>query len=133
MLTEQQEEKIQELESAFKRLVDISNDDYFYKLLLYPDCFKHSLLFEEDKDKLLAELYIKWKNTAIAPTNLNKVNNYIDELTQKAHFLTSKLDYSDLRLTYSEVLNKVYETRKNLNENIEIREVYFRGRGRFWI
>ena len=122
MLTEQQEEKIQELASAFKRLVDISNDDYFYKLLLYPDCFKHSLLFEEDKDKLLAELYIKWKNTAIAPTNLNKVNNYIDELRQKAHFLTSKLDYSDLRLTYSEVLNKVYETRKNLNENIEIVE-----------
>lgn len=59
MLTEQQEEKIQELASDFKRLVDISNDDYFYKLLLYPDCFKHSLLFEEDKDKLLAELYIK--------------------------------------------------------------------------
>ena len=122
MLTEQQEEKIQELASAFKKLADISNDDYFYKLLLYPDCFKQSLLFEEDQDKLLAELYIKWKNTAIAPTNLNKVNNYIGELSQKAHFLTSKLDYSDLRLTYSEMLNKVYETRKNLNENIEIVE-----------
>lgn len=122
MLNEQQEEKIQELASAFKRLADISNDDYFYKLIFYPDCFKQSLLFEEDKEKLLAELYIKWKNTAIAPTNLNTVDNYIDTLRWKAHYLKDKLDYSDLRLTYSEVLNKVYETRKNLNENIEIVE-----------
>lgn len=38
MLTEQQEEKIQELASAFKKLADISNDDYFYKLTLFPDC-----------------------------------------------------------------------------------------------
>lgn len=37
-------------------------------------------------------------------------------------FFTSKLDYSHLRLTYPEMLNKVYETRKNLNENIEIVE-----------
>lgn len=35
MLTEQQEEKIQELASAFKKLADISNDDYFYKLTLF--------------------------------------------------------------------------------------------------
>lgn len=122
MLTEQQEEKIQELASAFKKLADISNDDYYYKLLLYPDCFKQSLLFEEDKEKLLAELYIKWKNTAIAPTNLNKVDNYIDTLRWKTHYLKDRLDYSDLRLTYSEALNKIYETRKNLNENIEIVE-----------
>ena len=122
MLNEQQEEKIQELASAFKKLVDISNDDYYYKLRFYPDYFKYLLIFEENREKLLAELYIKWKNVAIAPTNFNELNNYIDDLWQTAHFLTSKLDYSHLRLTYPEMLNKVYETRKNLNENIEIVE-----------
>ena len=119
MLNEQQEEKVQELASAFKKLADISNDDYYYKLLLYPDCLKHSLEFEENSDKLFAELCIYWKNTALAPTNLNRLDNYIDTLRQEAHFLQSKFDYSNLRLTYSEVLNKVYDARKNLNENIE--------------
>ena len=39
MLNEQQEEKVKELASAFKRLVDISNDDYFYKLRFYQIIF----------------------------------------------------------------------------------------------
>ena len=122
MLNEQQEEKVQELANTFKKLAEISNDDYFHKLRVYPDYFKYLLIFEENREKLLAELYIKWKNVAIAPTNSNKLNNYINELWVTAHFLTSKLNYSQLRFTYPEMLNKVYETRKNLNENIEIVE-----------
>ena len=119
MLTEQQEEKIQELASAFKKLADISNDDYFYKLLLYPDCFKYSLEFEENKDKLLEELSASWENTAIAPDKFNREQNYIDTLRWKTHYLKDKMGYSSLRLTYPEVLIKVCEARKNLNENIE--------------
>lgn len=49
MLNEQQE-KVQELASAFKRLVDISNDDYFYKLRFYPDYFQYLLIFEENRE-----------------------------------------------------------------------------------
>lgn len=120
MLNEQQEEKVRELADAIKKIADISNDDYFYKLTLFPDCFKYSLEFEEDKDKLLEKLSASWRNTAIAPDKFNREQNYIDELRQKAHFLKSNIGYSDLRLAYSEVLNKVYETRKNLNGNIKI-------------
>lgn len=119
MLNEQQEEKVQELASAFKKLAEISNDDYFFLLLLYPECFKWSLELEEDKDKLLEELSASWKNTAIAPDKFNRDQNYIDTLRWKTHYLKDKMGYSSLRLTYSEVLVKVYEARKNLSENIE--------------
>lgn len=119
MLNEQQEEKVQELASAFKKLADISNDDYFFKLLFFPDCFGRALEFEENKDQLLEELSASWENTAIAPTNYNRAENYIDTLRWKAHYLKDKAEYSSLRLTYSEVLIKVYEAPKNLNENIE--------------
>lgn len=119
MLNEQQEEKVLELASAFKKLADISNDDYFFLLLLYPECFKWSLELEENKDQLLEELSASWKNTAIAPDKFNRDQNYIDTLRWKTHYLKDKVGYSSLRLTYSEVLVKVYEARKNLNENIE--------------
>lgn len=119
MLNEQQEEKVLELASAFKKLADISNDDYFFLLLLYPECFKWSLELEENKDQLLEELSASWKNTAIAPDKFNRDQNYIDTLRWKTHYLKDKVGYSSLRLTYSEVLIKVYEARKNLNENIE--------------
>lgn len=119
MLNEQQEEKVQELASAFKKLADISNDDYFFKLISFPDCFGRVLEFEENKEKLLEKLSASWKNTAIAPTNFNRDQNYIDILWEKTHYLKDKMEYSILRLTYSEVLVEVYEARKNLNENIE--------------
>ena len=119
MLNEQQEEKVQELENVFKKLANISYDDYYYKLLLYPEIFKFSLEFEENKDKLLEELFASWKNIAIAPNDFNRKQNCIDTLRWKTHFLEDKMEYSDLRLTYSDVLIKVYETRKNFNENIE--------------
>lgn len=119
MLNEQQEEKILELASAFKKLADISNDDYFFLLLLYPECFKWSLELEENKDQLLEELSASWKNTAIAPDKFNRDQNYIDTLRWKTHYLKDKVGYSNLRLMYSEALVKVYEARKNLNENIE--------------
>ena len=119
MLNEQQEEKVQELASAFKKLADISNDDYFFLLLLYPECFKWSLELEENKDQLLEELSASWKNTAIAPDKFNRDQNYIDTLRWKTHYLKDKVGYSNLRLMYSEALVKVYEARKNLNENIE--------------
>lgn len=119
MLNEQQEEKVLELANAFKKLADISNDDYFFLLLLYPECFKWSLELEENKDQLLEELSASWKNTAIAPDKFNRDQNYIDTLRWKTHYLKDKVGYSSLRLTYSEVLIKVYEARKNLNENIE--------------
>ena len=122
MLNEQQREKVQELENAFKKLANISYDDYYYKLLLYPKIFKFSLEFEENKDKLLEELSVSWKNIAITPNDFNTKQNCIDMLRWKTHFLEDKMEYSDLRLTYSDVLIKVYETRKNLNENIEIVE-----------
>lgn len=119
MLNEQQEEKIQELASAFKKLADISNDDYFYKLLLYPDCFKYSLELEEDKEKLLEELSASWENTAIAPDKFNREQNYIQELQRKTHYLKVMTDYSSLRILYEEVLVKVCGARKNLNANID--------------
>ena len=119
MLNEQQEEKVLELASAFKKLADISNDDYFFLLLLYPECFKWSLELEENKDQLLEELSASWKNTAIAPDKFNRDQNYIDTLRWKTHYLKDKVGYSNLRLMYSEALVKVYEARKNLNENIE--------------
>lgn len=119
MLNEQQEEKVLELASAFKKLADISNDDYFFLLLLYPECFKWSLELEENKDQLLEELSASWKNTAITPDKFNRDQNYIDALRWKTHYLKDKVGYSNLRLMYSEVLVKVYEARKNLNENIE--------------
>lgn len=119
MLNEQQREKVQELEDAFKKLAKISYDDYYYKLLLYPKIFKFSLEFEKNKDKLLEELSVSWKNIAITPNDFNRKQNCIDTLRWKTHFLENKMEYSDLRLTYSDVLIKVYETRKNLNENIE--------------
>lgn len=119
MLNEKQEEKVQELTSAFKKLADIGNDDYFFKLLLFPDCFKYSLEFEEDKEKLLEELSASWENTAITPNNENMAENYIDTLRWQTHYLKEKTEYSSLRLTYSEVLIKTYEARKNLNDNIE--------------
>lgn len=119
MLNEQQEEKVLELASAFKKLADISNDDYFYKLTLFPDCFKYSLEFEEDKEKLLEELSASWKNTAIAPDKFNRDQNYIRELQRKTHYLKVMTDYSSLLLLYEEVLVKVCGVRKNLNENID--------------
>ena len=119
MLTEQQEEKIQELASAFKKLADISNDDYFYKLTLFPDCFKYSLEFEEDKEKLLEELSASWGNTAIAPDKFNREQNYIQELQRKTHYLKVMTDYSSLRLLYEDVLVKVCGARKNFNANID--------------
>jgi len=119
MLNEQQEEKVQELASAFKKLADISNDDYFFKLIFFPDCFGRALEFEENKDQLLEELSASWKNTAIAPDKFNRDQNYIDTLRWKTHYLKDKVGYSNLRLMYSEALVKVYEARKNLNENIE--------------
>lgn len=119
MLTEQQEEKIQELESAFKKLADISNDDYFYKLTLFPDCFKYSLEFEEDKEKLLEELSASWENTAIAPDKFNREQNYIQELQRKTHYLKDMTNYSSLCLLYEEVLIKVYRARKKFNDNID--------------
>lgn len=119
MLTEQQEEKIQELASAFKKLADISNDDYFYKLTLFPDCFKHSLEFEEDKEKLLEELSASWENTAIAPDKFNREQNYIQELQRKTHYLKVMTDYTNLLLLYEEVLVKVVSARKNFNDNID--------------
>lgn len=119
MLNEQQEEKVKELESAFKKLADISNDDYFFKLIFFPDCFGRALEFEENKDKLFEELSTSWKNSVIAPDNLSRDHNYIGALWRKVRFLKTKTGYSDLRLAYSEVLIKAYEARKNLNENIE--------------
>ena len=119
MLNEQQEEKIQELASAFKKLADISNDDYFYKLTLFPDCFKYSLEFEEDKEKLLEELSAGWENTAIAPDKFNRDQNYIQELQRKTHYLKVMTDYSSLCLLYEEVLVKVVVTRKKFNDNID--------------
>ena len=119
MLNEQQEEKVQELTSAFKKLADISNDDYFFKLIFFPDCFGRALEFEENKDKLFEELSASWKNAVIAPDNLSRDHNYIYAFWRKVHFLKTKIGYSDLRLAYPEVLIKAYEARKNLNENIE--------------
>ena len=119
MLNEQQEEKVKELESAFKKLADISNDDYFFKLIFFPDCFERALEFEENKDKLFEELSTSWKNSVIAPDNLSRDHNYIGALWRKVRFLKTKTGYSDLRLAYSEVLIKAYEAHKNLNENIE--------------
>lgn len=119
MLNEQQEEKVKELESAFKKLADISNDDYFFKLIFFPDCFGRALEFEENKDKLFEELSTSWKNSVIAPDNLSRDHNYIGALWRKVRFLKTKTGYSDLRLAYPEVLIKAYEARKNLNENIE--------------
>ena len=119
MLNEQQEEKVLELASAFKKLADISNDDYFYKLTLFPDCFKYSLEFEEDKEKLLEELSTSWENTAIAPDKFNRDQNYIQELQKKTHYLKVMTDYSSLCLLYEEVLVKVCGVRKNLNANID--------------
>ena len=83
MLTEQQEKKNPEVRKCFKRLVDISNDDYFINFF-----FTQIVLSTHCCWKIrieCAKLYIKWKILQ-SPTNLNKVNNYIDELTQKAHF-----------------------------------------------
>ena len=119
MLNEQQEEKVKELESAFKKLAEISNDDYFFKLIFFPDCFGRALEFEENKDKLFEELSTSWKNSVIAPDNLSRDHNYIGALWRKVRFLKTKTGYSELRLAYSEVLIKAYEARKNLNENIE--------------
>lgn len=119
MLNEQQEEKVRELANTFKKLAEISNDDYFFKLIFFPDCFERALEFEENKDKLFEELSASWKNSVIAPDNLSRDHNYIGAFWRKVHFLKTKTGYSDLRLTYSEVLIKVYEARKNLNENIE--------------
>lgn len=119
MLNEQQEEKVQELANAFKRLADISNDDYFYQLTLFPECFSWSLELEEDKDKFLEELSASWRNTAIAPDKFNRDQNYIQELHRKTHYLRNMTDYSNLSLLYPNVLVKVYGARKNLNENID--------------
>ena len=119
MLNEQQEEKVQELANTFKKLAEISNDDYFFKLIFFPDCFGRALEFEENKDKLFEELSASWKNAVIAPDNLSRDHNYIYAFWRKVHFLKTKIGYSDLRLAYPEVLIKAYEARKNLNENIE--------------
>ena len=87
MLNEQQEEKVQELANAFKKLADISNDDYFFKLIFFPDCFGRALEFEENKDKLFEELSASWKNAVIAPDNLSRDHNYIVSFWRKVKFL----------------------------------------------
>ena len=75
MLTEQQGETIYELAKEVKEIANLSNDDYFYRMILYPEEIIGAL-HDEGKEQLAEELKVSWKNALISPEKYNQETNY---------------------------------------------------------
>lgn len=118
MLTEQQEEIIYELAKEVKEIANLSNDDYFYKMILYPEEIVGAL-HDEGKEHLAEELKVSWKNALISPEKYNQETNYIRRLWHTVSFIRDNRDYAVMRAEYSDVIDKLYLARLNFNENIE--------------
>lgn len=118
MLTEQQEGIIYELSKEVKEIANLSNDDYFYKMILYPDEIIGAL-HDEGKEQLAEELKASWKNALISPEKYNQETNYIRRLWHTVSFIRDNRDFAVMRAEYSDVIDKLYLARLNFNENIE--------------
>ena len=115
----QLEEKVIELADATKKIADISNDDYFYRLTLFPDEIITALENEGEKE-FSEDLMANWKNVTIAPDKFNQEENYILKLSNTAQHIKSELSCNIFNLVYTTTLDKLYTIRSNFSENIAI-------------
>lgn len=113
----QLEEKVIELAEAIKKIADISNDDYFYRVILFPDEIITALENEGEKE-FSEDLMANWKNVTIAPDKFNQEENYILKLSGTARYIKSELSCNVFNLVYTNTLTKLYTIRSNFSENI---------------
>lgn len=88
----QLEEKVLELASSIKKIGEISNDDYFYRTILFPGELVSALESEGEKD-FSEDLLENWKNVTVAPTKHNQEQNYILRLASIAQRINNKFGF----------------------------------------
>ena len=113
----QLEEKVIELADAIKKIADISSDDYFYRVILFPDEITTALKREGEKE-FSEDLLENWKNITIAPTKFNQHQNYILRLARIAQKVNNEFSYDAFSNMYSSTLAELYTIRSNFSENI---------------
>ena len=113
----QLEEKVIELADAIKKIADISNDDYFYRVILFPDEIITALENEGEKE-FSEDLMANWKNVTIAPDKFNQEQNYILRLSRIARKIQNEFGYDAFYNAYSYTLTELYTIRSNFSENI---------------
>ena len=114
----QLEEKVLELASSIKKIGEISNDDYFYRTILFPGELVSALESEGEKD-FSEDLLENWKNVTVAPTKHNQEQNYILRLASIAQRINNKFGFDAFFRLYSTTLSHLYEVRSNFSENIK--------------
>ena len=113
----QLEEKVIELADAIKKIADISNDDYFYRVILFPDEIITALENEGEKE-FSEDLRANWKNVTIAPDKFNQEENYILRLSRIARKIQNEFGYEAFHNVYLGTLTDLYTIRSNFSENI---------------
>lgn len=113
----QLEEKVIELADAIKKIADISNDDYFYRVILFPDEIITALENEGEKE-FSEDLRANWKNVTIAPDKFNQEQNYILRLSRIARKIQNEFGYEAFHNVYLGTLADLYTIRSNFSENI---------------
>lgn len=113
----QLEEKVIELADAIKKIADISNDDYFYRVILFPDEIITALESEGEKE-FSEDLMANWKNVTIAPDKFNQKENYILRLSRIARVIKNEFGYDSFYNVYLSTLTDLYTIRSNFSENI---------------
>ena len=113
----QLEEKVIELADAIKKIADISNDDYFYRVNLFPDEIITALESEGEKE-FSEDLRANWKNLTIAPDKFNQKENYLLRLSGIARKINNEFIYDAFQNAYLNNLDRLYTIRSNFSENI---------------